>query len=166
MSSSPTNLQVLKPSRRKPSAGDIFAMQLPDQSKLFGRVIGADLQEFNQAPMPGAYLIYVYRHRARSLQPERAELTPTELLLPPVFINTMPWTRGYFLTVDQRPLRPEDQLKQYCFWDAARGIFVDEMHRTLPREIHPCGDWGLSSYRWIDDQISDALGIPRVPEDN
>lgn len=165
MSHPPTNLQVLKPSRKKPAEGDIFAMQLPEGSHLFGRVIGADLQGFNEAPMPGSYLIYVYRHRIESLQPDFDQLVPNQLLLPPVFINKMPWTRGYFLTVDQRPLQPQDRLEQYCFWDAARGIFVDEMHRTLPREVHPCGDWGLSSYRWLDDQISDALGIPRVPED-
>lgn len=165
MSNAPTNLQVLKPSRKKPAAGDIFAMRLPDGSHLFGRVIGADLQDFNQAPMPGSNLIYVYRHRTKSLRPDIAELIPSQLLLPPVFINRMPWARGYFQTVDQRPLRTEDQLTQYCFWDAARSRFVDERQNPLAREVQPCGDWGLSSYRWLDDQISDALGIPRVPED-
>jgi transposase len=54
---------------------------------------------------------------------------------------------------------------QYCFWDAARSRYVDEQLNPLPRELQPCGDWGLSSYRWLDDQISDALGISRVPED-
>ena len=165
MANPPTNLRMLKPSRKKPAAGDIFAMQLPDLSYIFGRVIGADLQDFNEAPMPGSHMIYVYRHRTEFLRPKLAELIPSQLLLPPVFINKMPWTRGYFQTVDQQPLRPKDQLKQYCFWDAARGIFVDEKHHTLPRESKPCGDWGLSSYRWLDDQVSDALGIPRVPED-
>jgi hypothetical protein len=165
MSNPPTNLRVLKPSRKKPTEGEIFAMGLPDGSYLFGRVIGADLRAFNEAPMPGSNLIYVYCHRAETLQPDLTELIPRQLLLPPVFINRMPWTRGYFQTVDQQPLQPEDQLDKYCFWDAARSRFVDECLNPLPREVQPCGDWGLSSYRWLDDQISDALGIPRVPED-
>lgn len=160
-----TNLQVLRPSRKKPLAGDIFAMQLPDGTYLFGRVIGADLTEPHEAPMPGAYLIYVYRHRAESRRPDRAALAPDNLLLPPVFINKMPWTKGYFETVDHADLAPADRLVQHCFWSAGRNIYVDENRNPLPREIQPCGDWALSSYRWLDDQISDALGIPRVPED-
>jgi hypothetical protein len=35
-------LAIQKPSRRAPRAGDILAMQLPDRSVLFGRVIATD----------------------------------------------------------------------------------------------------------------------------
>jgi Immunity protein 26 len=160
-----TNLRVLSPSRKKPRAGDIFAMRLPDETHLFGRVIAADLTEAHEAPMPGAYLIYVYRHRAESPEPGRAALVPDNLLLPPIFINKMPWTKGYFRTVDHMELTPSDRLAQHCFWSAGRGIYVDENRNQLPREIQPCGDWALSSYRWLDDQISDAVGTPRAPED-
>jgi len=51
-----TNLRVFKASRKKPQRGDIFAMQLPDESYLFGRVIGADLAP-PRAPMPLSYPI-------------------------------------------------------------------------------------------------------------
>lgn len=165
MSNPATNLRVLKPSRKKPAAGDIFAMQLPDGSYLFGRVIGADLKDYNRAPMPGSYLIYVYNVRSSEKDPDLNALLPDRLLLPPVFINRMPWTKGYFEDVGHEDLSPRLLLRQYCFWDAARSRYVDEQLNPLPRERQPCGDWGLSSYRWLDDQISDALGIPRVPED-
>lgn len=166
MPNPPTNLRVPKPSRRKPQAGDIFAMRLPDGTYIFGRVMGADLTDFDEAPMPGSYLIYVYRHRTDRPQPDRAELVPNSLLLPPVFINKMPWIKGYFETVGHDDLTSSDHVSQYCFWDAGRGVFVDERHKQLPREVQPCGDWALSSYRWLDDQISDALGMTRVPEDS
>lgn len=58
------------------------------------------------------------------LEPDLSELVLRQLLLPPVFINKMPWTRGYFLTVDHQPLRPDDELSQYCFWNAARSRFA------------------------------------------
>jgi hypothetical protein len=165
MSNPPTNLQVLKPSRKKPAAGDVFAMQLPDDSYIFGRVIEADLQDFNRAPMPGSYLIYVYSVRSSEKQPDLGALLPDRLLLPPVFINRMPWAKGYFENVGHEDLSSRLLLQQYCFWDAARARYVDEKLIPLPRELQPCGDWGLSSYRWLDDQVSDALGIPRVRED-
>ena len=45
------------------------------------------------------------------------------------------------------------------------GIYLDEVGRKLLRRFDPCGEWGLASYRWIDDHISDAMGIPRVSAD-
>lgn len=160
-----TNIKVLKRSTRKPEAGDLFAMQLPDDTFIFGRVVGADLEP-PLAPMPLAYLIYVYNLRSPVKQPDLDALRPDRLLLPPVFINRMPWTKGYFEKVAHQELVAHMRLPQHCFWDAARARFVDERQNPLPREVSPCGDWGLSSYRWLDDQVSDALGIPRVPEDD
>jgi hypothetical protein len=37
-----TNLRVLRPSRKKVRAGDVFAMQMPDDLYLFGRLISTD----------------------------------------------------------------------------------------------------------------------------
>lgn len=159
-----TNLRVLKPSRKKPRQGDVFAMQLPDETYLFGRVIGAELEP-PKAPMPLAYLIYIYDERSSAKAADLALLRPDRLLIPPVFINKMPWTKGYLETVGSAALTRSDLLARHCFWDAARSCYVDENLNVLPGETQPCGDWALSSYRWLDDQVSDAVGIPRVPED-
>jgi len=165
MSAFPTNIQVIKPSRTRPRAGDLFAIRLPDDTHLFGRVIDAEITDSHRTPMPGAYLIYIYSVRAASMDVDPADLTPDRVLLPPVFINRMPWTKGYFLHVGHRELADGDRLPAVSFWDAARSEFLDEQGRSIGREVQPCGDWALMSYRWLDDQISDALGIPRVPED-
>jgi hypothetical protein len=115
--------------------------------------------------MPLSYLIYVYADRSQTKQPALKGLHPDQLLLPPVFINRMPWTKGYFDTVEHEDLRNVTLLSQHCFWDAARARYVDLRHNVLPGEIHPCGAWALSSCRWLDDRVSDALGIPRFPAD-
>ena len=49
-----TNLRVLKPSRKRLNAGDLLAMQLPDECYLFGRVITT---EARIGPMDGVILI-------------------------------------------------------------------------------------------------------------
>lgn len=165
MANPPTNIQVIKASRKQPMSGDVFAIRLPDGSHVFGRVIDADIHDPKRAPMPGSYLIYVYQLRSASIEPEMSELTPDRLLLPPIFINKMPWTKGYFATVGHADPTGADRLRRHCFWRAVSRIYVDENRNSLARKIHPCGDWALSSYRWLDDQISDALGIPRVLED-
>ena len=159
-----TNLRVIKRSRKKPEPGDVFAMRVSDGSYLFGRVIESEMPR-TRAPMPGSNLIYVYRDRSQTPEPVLDDLRPDRLLIPPVFINRKPWTRGYFLTVAHQELTGNDVLPQHCFWDALRKHHVDEQLNVLPQELSPCGVWGLSSYRSLDDKISDALDIPRAPRE-
>lgn len=70
---STTNIQVLKPSREKPASG------------------------------PGSYLIHIHDQISRDKIPEFDQLTPDRLLLPPIFIDRIPWTKGYFETVGTQP---------------------------------------------------------------
>lgn len=73
--------------------------------------------------------------------------------------------KGYFLNVGRQDPQLRHLLNEQCFWDAARRRYVNERHEVLRKEVLPCGVWGSASYRLLDDLISAALGIPRVPED-
>ena len=164
-----TNLQILKRSREAPQRGDIFALKPSDDRYLFGRVILADVPQ-TLAPMPGANLLYLYRHRSSDTSPDLSELRPDRLLIAPVWTNRLAWTKGYFQTLRNEPVQDADLLQQHCFFfppllPGATGKFVDQRGNELSRRVEPCGEWGLVSYRWIDDRVSDALGIPRVPLD-
>lgn len=157
-----TNLQVLKPSRKKPQAGELFAMQLPDDRFLFGRVVTTEAMA--GPSMGGAILIYVYRPRFDSKEvPERSALSAGELLVSPMMTNRLPWSKGYFETVAQWPIKAGDVLEQHCFrrWD---GRYFDEALNEVPGAVEPVGDYGLHSYRTIDDEVSDALGFERAPD--
>lgn len=156
------NLRVLRPSRKAPRPGDIFAMQLPNGKYVFGRVILTDLSR-ERAPMPGAILIYVYRHLSSSKSPSLAQLRPDALAVPPIFTNRLAWTKGYFENLRQLPFRPSDLLERHCFlrWD---GRFLNLDGEVIPNRLEPCGDWALTSYRMIDDMVSDGFGIGRAPE--
>jgi hypothetical protein len=159
-----TNLRILKRSRPRLRAGDIFALSPGASRYLFGRVILADLPS-GQAPMPTANLIYLFAVEASAPTPvPLVSLRPSNLLLPPQFINRMPWTKGYFQNVAHETLQPRDLLDQHCFWDAFRKIYCDQRGRALPARSEPCGIWSLGSYRLIDDLVSDALGIQRAPD--
>jgi hypothetical protein len=158
-----TNLRVLRPSRKKVRAGDVFAMQMPDDLYLFGRLISTDAVI---GPMTGCILIYVFRTRSEvKAPPRREDLRPDNLLVPPILINRLPWSRGYFETIDHRPLEDDEVLTQHCFWDVAlRGQYFDEKGHELPGPVEPVGRYGLNSYRTADDKISKALGFERVPD--
>jgi hypothetical protein len=158
-----TNLQPFRRSRHVPARGDTFVMQLPSRQYLFGRVILAEPPE-ESAPGPSTNLVYIYTCQSSTKTPDYRQLTADRLLLPPIWTNRLGWTRGIFQTIDNQPLRKHDFLAQHCFRDSFRAIYLDERGRKLPSRVEPRGEWGLVSYRWIDDHVSDALGIPRVPE--
>jgi hypothetical protein len=154
-----TNLRQMRRTYRRPEAGDLFTMQLRDHRYLYGRVILAN-RPLEVAPMPEANLIYVYRDPVDTPDP-RANPSRERLLIPPLFINRLPWTKGLFTTLDERPLADADRLPRHCFrhWT---GKFVDENGGALASRTEPCGEWGLASYALLDEEVSDALGIPRA----
>jgi immunity protein 26 of polymorphic toxin system len=157
------NLTVLKKSRRPPQAGDIFVMLPPDGLYLYGRVISTDAKA--GFGMPGCNLIYVYKARYKEKRPI-PELLPEELLIPPIMTNRLPWTKGYLEFLENRPLTDADRFPQHCFVDnyVHCGRYYDEYCNQLSGPVGSVGEWGLDSYRTIDDQISKALGIPRAPD--
>jgi len=161
----PTNLQLLAPSRRNVREGDIFTMQLPDSSYLFGRVVRTDADCF----APGCILIYIFSYRETAPLPPRGLLV-RDLLIPPRTINRLGWSRGYFQTIGNRAFEDGERLAIHYFKPNVRRTggpeYVDEDGRSLasPPDGVPVGSSGLGNYRTVDDEISDALGIPPAPE--
>jgi hypothetical protein len=119
--------------------------------------------------MPGANLVYLYDVQFDQRPPELDNLTVTNLLVPPVWTNNLGWTKGYFETISNVPIKSSDLLPNPCFYvvalrPGAPGSYVDDNGSVLDRRSDPCGEWALASYRWIDDRVSDALGIVRVSD--
>lgn len=165
MTEAVTNLRVLKPSRKKPKPGDVFALQIEEQF-LFGRVISTDAKWTLAEGAGPAVLIYIFRGRSsEKAVPDRAAMRPEQLLVSPIMTNQLPWSRGYFETLANVPLAADEVLPQHSFLSASRGRYFDERGAELPGPIEPVGDHGLHSFRTIDDQVSDALGVPRAPEE-
>jgi hypothetical protein len=114
--------------------------------------------------MPGANLIYIYKDRSSDPRLDREKLWPSRLLLPPIWTNSLGWSRGYFKNVDHIDVDAQRYLPKHCFWRVASKQYVDETGKPIPNRVEPCGSWGLVSYRWIDDHVSDAVGIARAPD--
>ena len=164
--SPPMNLRQLRPSRKRLFSGDVFTMQLIDRF-LFGRVISTDaVWTFAEGAGP-AVLIYIYRQpSAAKVAPAPSAMRPEQLLVPPIMTNRLPWVRGYFETLANVPLDSGDVLAQHCFLlNQCKRRYYDEHGVELPRPVPPVGDYGLHSFRTIDDQISEALGIELAPEE-
>lgn len=155
------NLEKLVGRGRKPELGDVFEAHIGGRN-ITGLVVGANLRGAKEAPMEGASLIYLYDpSKVKGGVPD-GPLQPSDLLVPPIFTNQRPWTHGYFRKVKSIEVAEDQRLEHHCFWRVSTNQYVDERLNVLPAKIDPCGLWGLVSTEWIDDHLSDALGIPRA----
>lgn len=150
------NLAVLRRSRHKPQPGDIFALRPPDGLFLFGRVIANDAKPVGDYD---AILFYIYRVRSAEKRPI-PELRPTDLLIPPQMTNLKPWTQGIFEHLENRPLTPDDCLPNHAFRDVMGRAPKDEHGRPVPGPVEPWGIFMLGSHYTVDNEVSQALGIP------
>jgi hypothetical protein len=90
-------------------------------------------------------------------------LLASNLLVSPVMINRLPWSRGYFDTIGHLDLQDGEVLPQHCF-RRSNGDYFDADGRQMSRPVEPVGDYGLHSFRTVDDLLSDALGFDRVSD--
>lgn len=160
----PINLEPLEPSRKRIRPGDIFVVRPVGREYLFGRVIDVDAHVLT--PEMKAILMYIHYAWSASKR-EVPPLSRDRLLIPPVMINRLGWSRGFMETVEHRPLGAGEIFPSHCFvYERPAGPrYFDERGHELPGPSGPVGLAALSSYRSLDDKISRALGIPLSPEE-
>jgi len=154
------NMKILRRSRKPVQPGDVFVLQILADQFHFGRVIQTDINMMGKN-----VLVYIY-HETNSDKRQIPVLDRQDLLVPPLIVGKFMWTRGYFETVSHRALSSEDVLPVHCFWtpsllDPTKIKYFDEDGKELRERVEPCGFHALSLEGSVDNQISDALGIPR-----
>jgi len=157
-----TNMVMHTRSRKRPRVGDLFYIEMVTGQFVMGRVVRTDARVFADENL----LLYFYHPAQQSPDLIRPPIKP-ELLIAPRATNWQGWLKGYYTTIGNYSLAPEELLLQHCFEKhfANPGHYYDEYGNELDRRYEPCARWGLDSYRTIDDELSEALGIPLAPED-
>jgi hypothetical protein len=156
-------LRRMKGQRRELELGDVFVFHLDqDDSYRFGRIVKMG-ETTPEARFPGDALVYLYAPAFAEPKPDYELLTPDSLLMAPEFVIKWMWTKGYFHTVDHRPLEPGDLLTQHCFYSAHYEGYVDENDRRLDRRYEPCGRFSLPIFEWLEEQIDAAVAGTPIP---
>jgi hypothetical protein len=106
-------------------------------------------------------LIYIYKGLSSEIDEIDERTTTVEnLLIPPVLINRLGWSRGYFRTIKREKLIAADVLERHVFRDPnVTDRYVDEY--GSPVELGdwsgPVGSSGLASYPSVEDRVCAAL---------
>ncbi len=161
MNDTSDGLIPMTPSRKRLREGDVFQLK-PFPGVFFcGKVIRINV-ESQDSFVNGMNLIYLYdMQTAYRAIPEDLETAP--LLISPVIINRLPWSRGYFETVGNRPVREWERGLSFGFWDFLHKRFVDVSGRPLGREPPYWSDYGLASYAVVGKKVRKTLESRGLP---
>jgi hypothetical protein len=157
------NMEILKPSRRRLKAGDIFVYKVKSHDFGYGRVVRTDAL-FYDGPRD-AIVLYFY-NAFSPIKDRIPELDRRKLLFPPIFTNRLAWSHGYFESIENRAPNQQEVYDRHCFRDDTyiRPRYFDEDGRRLTKRMEPCGDYVLASFQTIDYRISEALGVEPSPD--
>lgn len=150
-----TELIPMGKSRKPPKEGDVFLVQPFSRVYYYGKVIRTHLESADSC-VRGMNLIFLYDRRADGRDiPD--ELGGGDFLIPPVIINRLPWSRGYFETVGNAPVTEDEKNASYGFWSFQKKRFVDVGGVPLARKPRCWSDYGLASYAVVGEKIQAAL---------
>lgn len=151
-------LETLKRTRQKPEPGDVFVYRVRGMDFGFGRVIRTDAR---MEPWRDLLVIYIYNVFAPDVEPIPV-LKRDKLLVPPLLLFRQSlWTKGYFQTVQRKPLETQDVLKVHCFRDEVNRCYVDEYERRLKRRTSPCALHAVGNEYAVEADVCHALGLER-----
>lgn len=139
-------------SRERPKEGSIFLVQPFFNVYYYGKVIQTHIQSRDSC---------VYDKCATD-QSIPEDLNDAGFLIPPVIINRLPWSRGYFETIKNARVTEREKSMSYGFWSFQKKMFVDVEGMPLTYKPQCWSDYGLASYAVVGEKIQIALKGKKV----
>lgn len=148
-------LLPMEPSRKRPKEGDVFLTQPFLGTYYYGKVIQTRIKSEDSC-VNGMNLIFLYNRLAdgRTVPDDLGE---EDFLIPPVIINKLPWSRGYFETIGNAAVTESERNRSYGFWRFQTKTFVDVTGAPLAEKPLCWSDHGLASYAVVGERIQAAL---------
>lgn len=148
--------------RRNPRAGDAFVYHPGNANFFWGRLLKTPFSIFGTK----GHLILLYDvGTTDSDQVPWDAMASAELLVPPIVINGTPWSKGYFRSVEGRPLGPEDARHPIFFVNQSRECVDSDGDPIAASPLSPDAmlpTFGLSNVRLVDELLKQRLGVPTL----
>ena len=155
-------LPALGTKRRHPRAGDAFVYHPGNANFFWGRLLETP---FSISWAKG-HLILLYDVATTDTDRVPWEaIGSAQLLVPPIVINGTPWSKGYFRSVENRPMRPEESRHPIFFVNHNRECVDSNGKSTVGSQLSPDAmlpTFGLSNVRLVDELLKQRLGVPTL----
>lgn len=154
------DLIPMNKSKKQPKEGDVFLVQPFYHMYYYGKVIQVYVQSRDSC-VNGMNLIFIYDKCAddKSIP---SNLDQCSFLIPPIIINKLPWSRGYFETIGNVPVTDQEKAMPFGFWSFQKKMFVDVNGNPLTYKPQCWSDYGLASYAVVGEKIQAALKAPNA----
>lgn len=145
------HLERLAPSLKQAAVGDVFVFRPVGRGYFFGRVIRTDVRAVGGAL---SLLVYLFAIESHTRVPP-AHLSAKGLLTAPMLTDQQIWSRGYFETVQHRPIARGERLPVHCFKipGSVPARYVDADGVQLPAGRRPCGIYVSRTYLEVKEVI-------------
>ncbi|MBQ4859243.1 MULTISPECIES: Imm26 family immunity protein [unclassified Pseudoalteromonas] len=148
--------------KKRLKVGDVFRLEYPEKKYIFGRIMTLDSEV---GGFPDCIKIHIYNVISEQIEIPK-NLIQEPLLVAPVFINKLGFSRGYMPVIGNIAVEPNQNDDGACYLKVFPSCcHVDEAGNEI-EENELEGVWGLGNYRTMDDSISKALGIPEAPDED
>lgn len=151
-----TNIELQVPYRKRLKVGDVFRLRYPEERYFLGQIVSLNAAA---GGFEGCILINIFAFK-HSTPIDISELTSYELLIAPLYINRIGFSRGYMPIIGNAPVI--ETSSQYCYFDVLHKKYLDSQGNEISESIGLVGDWGVSNYLVMDDLISEKLGLPAI----
>jgi hypothetical protein len=149
-----TNIELQLPYRKHLKVGDVFRLRYPGERYFLGQVssLNAKAGGFDDCILIN---IFAFEH---STPMHISSLPSLELLIAPLYVNRLGFSRGYMPVIGNAPVKKTSS--EYCYFDVLYKKYLDSEGNEIAGPKGVVGSWGLSNYLVMDDLISEKLGLP------
>lgn len=113
--------------------GDVFVLEPIKGKYLFGRIVEVGSSDYRIARAQDTAVVFIYDELHTDMRDVPDSFETQKLLITPQIVDRGYWTRGWFYTVDNKPLTEIEQKLSYGFFYPTRDgmAYVDSSGENL-----------------------------------
>lgn len=153
------DLIAMRKSLKNPQEGDVFVLQPMKDTFYFGKVIQTNVQSTDSF-INGMVLIYIYECWSFEKKVPQG-LESKKFLIAPMVVNYQPWRKGYFETIGNIGVLPNEKNIEFAFWNVLKDKYVDISGKEVDYKPLISGIYGLASYGAVGKEVQKAISMIR-----
>ena len=153
-------LKVIKKSKTEPVEGDIFVLSPREDIYFYGRVLKSNINHISQDTfVHGKSVVVIFKCKNNEISMSNYYPNYNDLLIRPEIVDKSYWSKGYFFTIENKPLDDNEKKLDYGFYSIGKGKFLKETGIEIDHQPVLLGTYGIATISGIAYEIEKELII-------